>query len=105
MADYQPGDHLKKGTQIFILLSVVQLCDVIHSSLNKAVFCRSGAKAVKEIKFQEDAISEILVADTDLESDAEASNVDYFEEEEEKITTEAAAAGLSQVEPQAATIG
>jgi len=47
---------------------------------------------------------EIVVADTDSESDAEASNVDYFEEEEEKTTT-AAAAGLSKVKPQAATIG
>ena len=27
MADYQPGDHLKKGTQIFILLSVQQKVD------------------------------------------------------------------------------
>jgi hypothetical protein len=32
----------------------------------------------------EEAISEILVADTDLESGAEASDVDYFEEEEEE---------------------
>jgi len=24
VADYQPGDHLKEGTQIFILLSVQQ---------------------------------------------------------------------------------
>jgi len=48
---------------------------------------------------------EIVVADTDSESDAEASNVDYFEEEEEKTTTTAAAAGLSEVQSQAATIG
>jgi len=35
----------------------------------------------KEIKLEEQAISEILVADTDLESCAEASYVeDYFEE-------------------------
>jgi len=40
--------------------------------------------AVKEIKLEEDAISEILVADSDLESDAKASDVDYFEEEEEE---------------------
>jgi len=39
---------------------------------------------VKEIKLEEDAISEILVADTDSESDAKACNVDYFEEEEEE---------------------
>ena len=38
---------------------------------------------MKEIKLEEDAISEILVAETDSEFDAKASNVDYFEEEEE----------------------
>ena len=39
---------------------------------------------MKEIKLEEDAISEILVAD-DSESDAEASKVeDYFEDEEEE---------------------
>ena len=37
----------------------------------------------KKIKLEEEAISEILVADTDSESGAEASNVeDYFEEKE-----------------------
>jgi len=36
----------------------------------------------KNIKLKEEAIGEILVADTDLESGAEASNVeDEFEEE------------------------
>ena len=39
--------------------------------------------AGKEIKL-EDTISEILVADSDWESDAEASDVDYFEEEVEQ---------------------
>ena len=38
--------------------------------------------AGKEIKL--DATSEILVADSDWESDAEASNVDYFEGEVEQ---------------------
>ena len=39
----------------------------------------------KGIKFQEKAISEILVADTDSESGAEASDVeDCFQEEEEE---------------------
>ena len=39
----------------------------------------------KKIKLQEEAISEILVADTDLESGAEASNVqDDFEEKMEE---------------------
>jgi len=37
------------------------------------------------IKLEEEAISDILVADTDLESGAEASDVeDYFEVEEEE---------------------
>jgi len=62
----------------------LQLCPVIHSSLNKAD--NSGSPAMvgkKKIKLEEEAISEILVADTDSESGAEASNVeDYFEEEE-----------------------
>ena len=37
----------------------------------------------RKIKLEEEAISEILVADTDLESGAKASKFqDYFEEEE-----------------------
>ena len=41
--------------------------------------------ARKKIKLEWQAISEILVADTDLESGAKASNVeDEFEEEEEE---------------------
>jgi len=41
--------------------------------------------AVKKIKLEEEAISENLVADTNSESSAEASDVeDYFEEEEEE---------------------
>jgi len=39
----------------------------------------------KKIKLEEEAISEILVADTNSESGAEASDVeDYFEEEEDE---------------------
>jgi len=39
----------------------------------------------KKIRLEEEAISEILVADTDLESGAEASNVeDEFEEEQQQ---------------------
>ena len=39
-----------------------------------------SAMARKKIKLKEEAISEILVADTDLESGAEASDVEnYFE--------------------------
>jgi hypothetical protein len=47
--------------------------------------------AGKKIKLEEEAISEILVADTDSESGAEASDIEeYFEveEEEEKGETE-----------------
>jgi hypothetical protein len=39
----------------------------------------------KKIKLEEEAISKILVADTDSESGADSSNVeDYFEEDEEE---------------------
>jgi hypothetical protein len=42
-------------------------------------------KKKNKIKLEEEAISEIMVADTDLESGAEASNVEgKFEEEKEK---------------------
>ena len=48
----------------------------------------------KKKKLQEEAISEILVADTDLESGAEASDVeDYFEEEEEEEEEEGGEGG------------
>jgi len=41
--------------------------------------------AGKKIKLVEEAISEILVADTDSEPGSEASNFeDYFEEQEEE---------------------
>ena len=44
-----------------------------------------GAMARKKIKLEKEAISEILVADTNSESGAEASDVeDYLEEEEEE---------------------
>ena len=59
--------------------------------------------AGKKIK-TEDAISKIQVADTDWESDAEASDVDgYFEEEEEQQQQQLQAS--AEVEPQAATSG
>ena len=46
----------------------------------------------------EEAISEILVADTDLESGAEASNVeDYFDEEEEEEQQQQQQQGLAEV--------
>jgi hypothetical protein len=53
----------------------------MQSSLNKADHCgclHNGWK--KKIKLQEEAISEILVADTLSESGAEASDDDYLEE-------------------------
>ena len=41
--------------------------------------------ARKKVKLDEEAIGEILVADTDSESGSEASDFDnYFEEEEEE---------------------
>jgi len=40
--------------------------------------------AGEKIQLEEDAISEIVVADSDSVSDAKASNVNYFEEEEEE---------------------
>ena len=61
--------------------------------------------AEKEIKLEEGAISEILVADTDLESDAKAIEVeDYFEEEEEEQQQQQQLLQASaEVEPQPAT--
>jgi len=59
--------------------------------------------AAKKIKLQEESISEILVAVTDLESGAGDSDVDDdFEEEEEEQQQQQASA---EVEPQAATSG
>jgi hypothetical protein len=61
--------------------------------------------AGKKTKFEEDAISEILAADTDSESDAKARDVeDYFEEEEEEQQQQQLQAS-AEVEPQAATNG
>jgi len=40
--------------------------------------------ARKKIKLDEEAIGEILVADTDSKSGSEANDLDYFEEEEDK---------------------
>ena len=59
--------------------------------------------ARKEIKL-EGAISEILAADTDSESDAKASDVDgYFEEEEEQQQQQQLLQASAEVEPQPAT--
>jgi len=73
-----------RGRSYLTGITFLQLCPVIHSGLNKAYNCGYQAMAEKKIKLEEEAISEILVADTDSESGAEASDVeDYFEEEEE----------------------
>jgi len=82
--------------------TVLQLCPVIHSSLNKADCCGSGAMAGKEIKLEEDTISKIVVANTDSEFWGGEGGGG---EGENKIKTEAAAAGLGKVEAQAVTSG
>ena len=86
----------------------LQLCPVIHSSLNKADDCRSREMAGKKIKLEEGAISEILAADTESESDAKASDVDgYFkeEEEEEEQQQQQQLQASAEVESQAAKSG
>jgi hypothetical protein len=61
--------------------------------------------AMKKIKLDKQAISEILVADTDSESGAEASDVEeeFFESEDEEY--EPLQASAQEDEPQAATSG
>jgi hypothetical protein len=67
---------------------------VIQRSLNKADHCRCLTDSQGKIKLEEEAISEILVADTHLETGAEVNDVeDYFEE------------ALAEVKPQAAKSG
>jgi hypothetical protein len=63
--------------------------------------------AGKETKLEEGAISEILAADTDWESDAKVSDVEgYFkEEEEEEEQQQQQLQASAEVEPQAATSG
>ena len=79
---------------------------VIHRSLNKADDCRSRAIDGKETKLEEGAISEILAADTDSESDAKASDVDgYFKEEEEEEQQQQQLQASAEVEPQATKSG
>jgi len=58
---------------------------VIQRSLYKADCCRCLLQwPVKKIKFDTEAITEFLVADTDSESCSEASDFEeYFEEEGE----------------------
>jgi hypothetical protein len=57
--------------------------------------------AGKKIKLAEEAIREILVADTDTKSGAEASDVEEEFKEEDEQQQQASA----EVEPQAATSG
>ena len=60
--------------------------------------------AGEKIIFDEEAISEILVADTDSESGSEANDFeDYLEEEEEEVPQQQQAS--AQVEKQTATSG
>jgi hypothetical protein len=62
--------------------------------------------AGKKIKLAEEAIKEILVADTDSESGAEASDIEeYFEEEEEEQQQQQQQQASAEVELQAATSG
>jgi len=65
--------------------------------------------ARKKIKIEEDGVSEILVDDSDWESDAEASDVeDYLEDEEEEEEQQQQQQQLqasAKVEPRAATGG
>jgi hypothetical protein len=61
--------------------------------------------AGKKIKLEEQAISEILIADTDSESGDEAGDIEeYFEEEDEQQQQQQQPAS-AEVEPQAATSG
>ena len=63
--------------------------------------------ARKKIKFEEEAISVILVADTDSEWGAESSDVDDFEEKEEEKQQQQQQQQQpsAEVKPQAATSG
>jgi hypothetical protein len=60
----------------------------------------------KKIKLKEEPISEILVADTDLESGAKASDgEDDFKEEEEEEQQQQQQQASAEVKPQAAKSG
>ena len=68
--------------------------------------CVCIAMAGKKIKFEEEAISEILVADDDSESGSEASDFeDYLEEEEEEEDLQQQQQASAEVETQATTSG
>ena len=61
--------------------------------------------ARKKIKLEEAAISEILAADTDSESDAMASDGEGYFKEEEKQQQQQQLLSPAEVKPQAATSG
>ena len=62
--------------------------------------------AGKKIQLEEEPISEILVADTDSESGAEASDgEDDFKKEDEEEQQQQQQQASAEVEPQAATSG
>jgi len=62
----------------------LRLCPVIQRSLRKSDLCKLSQMVAKKIKIDKEAISEILVADTDSESVTGASNVEYELEEAEE---------------------
>ena len=61
--------------------------------------------ASKKIRLDRPAITEILVADTDSESGAEASDDEFYEFEEEEQQQQEQEASAQEDEPQAATSG
>ena len=65
-------------------ITFLQLCPVIQRSLRKSDLCKLSQMVVKKIKIDKEAISEILVADTDSESVNGPSNVEYELEEAEE---------------------
>ena len=73
---------------------------VTESGLSKTDLWELGM-ATKKLKLEEEAITEILVADTDSESGAEVSDVEEEEDEQQQIIQQASA----QDKPQAATSG
>ena len=61
--------------------------------------------AGNKIKLKEEAISEILVADTNSKSGTKASDVDNSEEEKEEKQQQQQQQASAEVEPQVATCG
>jgi len=59
----------------------------------------------KKLKLEEEAITEILVADTDSESGAEVSDVEEEEDEQQQQQQQIIQQASAQDKPQAATSG